>query len=201
MTAINLPVATGIVTSRFGLETNTQSFTSPFTKAVQRVSLGGSRWAWTASLPAMTRAQAAAWKSFFDQLEGAAGTFYGFDPDCIVPRGQALGTPLVNGGSQTGSSLIIDGCTANTTFLKAGDYFSVNGEYKRMTADALVDGSGNATLHFKPALRASPANNAVITVDRPTCTMALVDDMQAMWECNVSGVYQPKTFAAIEVFS
>ena len=198
---ISMPTSPGFVTSRFGLETNTQSFTSPFTKAVQRVALGGSRWTMTLSLPAMKRDKAAAWKAFFDLLDGGAGTFYGYDPDCVVPRGQALGNPLVNGAVQTGSSLIIDGCTANTTFLKAGDYFAVNGELKRMTSDALVNGSGQTTLNFKPALRNSPVDNAVITVDRPTCTMALVDDMQAMWECDVRGIYQPKTFAAIEVFS
>jgi hypothetical protein len=198
---INLPISPGFTNSRFGLETNTQSFTSPFTRAVQRVSLGGARWSWSVSLPAMNRDRAAPWKAFFDLLEGAANTFYGFDPDGVVPRGKALGNPLVNGASQTGSSLVIDGCTPNTTFLKAGDYFTVNTEYKRLTQDAIADGSGNATLTFKPALRNSPLDNAVITVDRPKCIMALVDDGQAIWECNVMGIYQPKTFAAIEVFS
>ncbi len=196
-----MPTRPGFVTSRFGLETNTQSFVSPFTRAVQRVALGGARWTMTVTLPPMKRDTAAAWKAFFDQLEGAAGTFYGYDPDCVVPRGQALGTPRVNGSGQTGSSLAIDGCTPGTTFLRTGDYFAVNGEYKRATADAVVDGSGNATLRFKPALRNSPADNAAVTVNRPACTMALADDQQSVWECDVKGVYQPKTFSAVEVFS
>ncbi len=198
---IEMPQRPGIVTSRFGLETNTQSFTSPFTKAVQSVSLAGARWVSTFSLPAMKRDRAAEWKSFFDRLEGAANPFYGFDPDNIVPRGQALGNPLVKGGSQTGSTLDIDGCTPNTVFLRVGDYFEVNGEYKRVTTDAIVDGSGEVTLQFKPALRYSPLNNAVITVDRPKCVMKLIDDQQAIWECDVVGIYQPKTFSAIEFFS
>jgi hypothetical protein len=198
---IDMPTTPGFTTCRFGLETNTQTFTSPLTKNVQRMLLGGARWAATYSLPAMTRDKAAAWKAFFDLLEGSANTFNAFDPDCKTPRGAGTGTPLVNGGSQTGSALTIDGCTHGIVFLKAGDYFSVNGELKRMTSDATADGSGNATLNFKPALRNSPADNAAITVQKPTCTMILADDMQAMWECNVTGIYQPKTFTAFEVFS
>ena len=31
--------------------------------------------------------------------------------------------------------------------------------------------------------------------------MILADDMQAIWECNVNGIYQPKSFNAFEVFS
>ncbi|HYH64138.1 MAG TPA: hypothetical protein VD866_05525 [Urbifossiella sp.] len=201
MTAIDLPTLTGFTTSRFGLETNTQTFTSPLTKATQRMVLGGARWTWTFSLPAMKRDKAAVWKAFIDQLEGQGNKFNAFDPDCTTPRGTATGTPLVKNDSQTGSSLTTDGWTAGITALKAGDYFSVNGELKRMTADAVADGSGNATLTFKPALRNSPADNAPLTVQRPTCTMILADDMQGMWECNAQGVYQPKTFTAFEVFT
>lgn len=192
---------TGFVTSRFGLETNTQSFTSPFTKAVQRVSLGGSRWTLTLTLPTLKRDRVAHWKSFFDQLEGAAGTFYGFDPDNVIPRGTAGGTPLVNGASQAGSSLNIDGCTASALFLRSGDYFSVNGEFKRLIADATANGSGQVAINFKPALRNSPLDNTPIIIDKPTVVMTLVDDQQAIWECDVVGNYQPKTFSAIEVFS
>jgi hypothetical protein len=31
--------------------------------------------------------------------------------------------------------------------------------------------------------------------------MALTDDQQAQWECDKNGIYQPKTFTAMEVFS
>lgn len=199
---IDLPSYPGFTTCRFGLETNTQTFTSPLTKATQRVLLGGARWNGNYSLPAMNRAQAAAWKAVFLQLEGMANTFNAYDPDCKAPRGSAGGTPLVNGANQTGSTLTIDGCTANIVgWLKAGDYFSVNGELKMLTQDATTNGSGQTTLNFKPALRNSPTDNAAIVTDRPTCTMILTDDMQAIWECDKNGIYQPKSFSAYEVFS
>jgi hypothetical protein len=196
-----MPSVPGFTTCRFWLETNTQTFTSPLTKAVQRMVLGGSRWNASYSLPAMKAEQAGAWRAFFLLLEGSANTFTAFDPDRKAPRGTATGTPLVNGGSQTGSALISDGWTASVTVLKAGDYLAVNGELKLVTADVISDGSGNATISFKPALRTSPADNAPITVQKASCTMILSDDMQATWDCDKNGIYQPKTFAAFEVFS
>lgn len=201
---IALPTVPGFnfVSSRFGLETNTQTFTSPFTKAVQRVALGGARWTASYSLPSMFRDQASVWQAFFLQLEGAANTFYGYDPDAVKPRGQAGGIPLVNGAGQTGSTLTIDGATANIlNWLLPGDYLSVNGEMKMVTAPVNTNGSGQATIPFKPAIRNSPPDNTPVVLDKPTCTMALVDDQQAIWECNANGVYQPKSFSAIEVFS
>ena len=199
--AISMPSYPNFTTCRFFIETNTQRFESPLTKTVQRVLLGGSRWNATYSLPAMNRLRAANWLAFFMLLEGSANTFNAFDPDKKTPRGVATGTPLVNTASQTGSSLITDGWTASKTVLKAGDMFSVNSELKMVTADCLSDGSGNATISFKPALRSSPADNAPITTTQPTCTMILSDDMQAAWDCDKNGIYQPKTFTAIEVFS
>lgn len=202
MTAIDLPASPSLVSSRFGLESNSQVFESPLTKATQRALLGGGRWMLTGTLPAMTRAQAAPWKAFFMKLEGRVNTFNGYDPDCRSPRGNIVGsTPLVDGGSQTGSTLVTDGWAASTTVLKEGDYFSVNSELKMVTADATTNGSGQVTISFKPALRSSPSNNAALTVENATCTMILIDDMQAIWECNANGIYLPKTFSAIEVFS
>jgi len=200
---LTMPSTPGFIRPRFGLQTNTQRFESPLTKNVQRILLSGGRWVLSASLPAMNRQQMAPWQSFFLQLEGGVNTFYGFDPDGKTPRGAATGTPLVNGASQTGSSLIIDGCTANVTnWMMAGDYFSVNGQLVMVTANANTNGSGQTTLNFKPALRSSPADNAPLTVQNATCTMILSDDMQAMWEgrSNREGFYESITFSAIEVF-
>ena len=200
--AIDMPFPARFRASSFGLETNTQTFTSPFNKETQRYLLGGARWKASFTLPRMDRDQQAAWRSFFDRLEGSYGTFNAYDPDYYgKPRGNPSGTPLVNGASQTGSSLITDGWTASTTILKIGDYFTVNGELKRVTADATSDGSGNATLSFKPALRNSPGDNAALTVRTATCLMVLADDMQAMWDTDERGISAEKVFSAIEVFS
>ena len=71
------------------------------------------------------------------------------------------GTVLVNGGSQTGSTLAIDGLTAAP---QAGDTFTVAGIAKvyTVTADATVS-SGESTININPALASSPADNAAVT--------------------------------------
>jgi hypothetical protein len=99
------------------------------------------------------------------------------------------GTPLVNGASQSGSSLITDGWTAAAAArLKKGDIFTIagvnavnpqtrssTGQLRQfvVTADVSSDGSGNATIAIFPAITASgafqtvdaaPADNAALTV-------------------------------------
>ena len=71
------------------------------------------------------------------------------------------GTTLVNGASQTGSSLIVDGLTAAP---QAQDQFTIAGVAKiyTVTATATVS-SGGSTLSIDPALASSPADDAAIT--------------------------------------
>lgn len=74
----------------------------------------------------------------------------------------SYGTVLVNGGSQTGTSLIIDGLTAVP---QIGDTFTIAGVEKIYTVTALPTvTSGGATLTISPALASSPADNAVVTL-------------------------------------
>ena len=71
------------------------------------------------------------------------------------------GTPLVNGASQTGSTLAIDGLL---TAPQQGDAFKIAGVnlVYTVTANATVT-SGGTTLAINPALASSPADDAVIT--------------------------------------
>lgn len=73
----------------------------------------------------------------------------------------SYGTVLVDGGSQTGTSLDVDGLDATP---QVGDTFSVSGIEKVYTITAAVTvTSGSATLTITPALDSSPADNAPIT--------------------------------------
>jgi hypothetical protein len=98
------------------------------------------------------------------------------------------GTPLINGASQSGSSLVTDGWSLSTAVLKEGDVFTIAGVYainpqnRESTgalqqfvvgADVSSDGSGNATISISPAITtsgayqtvsAAPADGAAITV-------------------------------------
>ena len=99
------------------------------------------------------------------------------------------GTPLTNGASQSGSSLITDGWTATSTTLPAGTVFTISGVYAvnaetkaslgylkqfTVTAASVTDGSGNSTLAISPEIIATtdprqnvsalPADGATIAV-------------------------------------
>ncbi len=105
----------------------------------------------------------------------------------VHDNGGVAGTPLVNGANQTGSSLVTDGWTANTT-IKKGTIFTISGVYAVhpetknsyrflqqfvVTSDVTADASGNATIPISPSITTSgayqnvsgsPADNATITV-------------------------------------
>jgi len=73
----------------------------------------------------------------------------------------SYGTVLVNGATQTGASLIVDGLTG---IPQAGDTFTIAGVelvYTVLSAPTVT--SGGATLSISPSLDSSPADNAAIT--------------------------------------
>lgn len=202
MTTLNLPSSISIRTSNFGLQGNTQVHESPLSGETQRIENTGLRWFGTFTLSANNRAKMAEVQAFLVKLRGQYNSFYAYDPDAKTARGSAgttPGTPLVNAGSQTGTSLNIDGATASATgYLLPGDYFTVNNELKMITEQIDTNGSGEATLVFEPPLRNSPSDNATITLATPKCIMMMIDDKQAQWDANQFGVYNI-TFSAIEV--
>jgi P22 coat protein - gene protein 5 len=120
----------------------------------------------------------------------ALGYKWSMDQNVINHTAGALGgTPLVNGASQTGNSLITNGWTAaalqrlnvGDTFTLAG-VFSVNPQSRQstgilqdfvVTANGSSDGAGNMTISISPAINptgqfqnvtASPASGAALTI-------------------------------------
>ena len=102
---------------------------SPFTLAQQVVRHAGARWSATISIPPVKRSDSEYWNSFLLRLRGQFGTFLLGDPNAATPRGSAssaAGTPVVNGASQTGNELNIDGLPASAVgYLLAGDYIQL----------------------------------------------------------------------------
>jgi len=194
---LSLPATPLFASARFSLSANTTVFTSPLSGVESVLERPGAKWAAEFTLPAMLRAQAAAWTAFFASLRGRRGTFYGYDPAATTPRGIATGTPLVKGASQTGNALATDGWTTSQTgILLAGDYIGVNSRLHMVVEAANSDGSGNATLAIEPALRESPADNAAITVSAPMVSMRLAS-AQVGWDVDTA-LFYGFSFAAIE---
>lgn len=134
--------------------------------------IGGQYFKISAQYPNMTREQFAPIMAFMMKQRGSYDTFTFTPPVVSKPQGVNPGTPLVNGASQTGRSIITDGwgTGAVLTVLKAGDFFKFTNHTKvyQVTDDVTCDTSGNATINFEPELQTSPSNNeALVTDDVP----------------------------------
>jgi hypothetical protein len=136
---------------------------SAFGGSTQRINRLGSRWAFEVELPPMTAANALAWTDLL--VEADTGILELPEPGITIG---SPGTPLVNGASQTGSSLITDGWTAGYVIPK-GKWLSVSVSsllyLYQTTASTTASGGGAATLPIRPLLRASPADNAALNVN------------------------------------
>lgn len=199
MTTYAIPTTVGFSSVEFGLENNNQVFQSPLSNSIQVSELTGARWYATFNLPPMKKDNALEYIGFLQRLQGRVHSFSAYDPNHRLPSGTIAGsTLLVNGASQTGTSLILDGGANSTLVLKAGDFFSVNNELKMVTANATTDSSGDVTVNFVPSLRTSPSNDASITTTNPVCTMKLTGD-STTYSINTSSIYGI-SFSGVEVF-
>lgn len=142
---------------------------SPFSLSQQVQRHPGQAWGASITLPPMEQTVAEQWVAWLLSLNGREGTFLMGDPVQLTHRGVGGGTPLVNGGSQTGNTLAIDGCPTSTTgWLLAGDMIQLGSgsstRLHKVLTQADTDGSGEVTLDIWPRLRESPANNAAVTI-------------------------------------
>ena len=198
---LTLPSHTGIrnITLR---AVNTVGLTqSPFTYAHQAVAHSGQRWEVDVTLPAMNRADAEQWVAFLVSLRGRFGTFTLGDPVGASPRGSAGGTPLVNGASQIGGTLAIDGCTASQTgWLKAGDYIQLgtagSATLHKVLADVDSNGSGQVAVDIWPYIRTAPSDNASVTLTNTVGRFRLASNTQN-WSIRDTALYGI-TFGGVE---
>lgn len=95
--------------------------------------------------------------------------------------GTGAGTPVVDGASQSGTTLVTDGWTASSGVLKAGDCFTIAGltVLFRATADvtSAASPSSDTSITITPPIVAgsSPANDAAITTTGTSITAVIVD--------------------------
>lgn len=161
----------------WGLQSNTETFSSPLNRSVQTVERPGARWKVSLEFPPMDSAQTGRLQAFLAALGGMAGRF------TLWPHGRpgaSLYSPLVNGMMTDFKSLPTKSWPVSTLVLRAGDYLAVGGELKIVTADVTSDASGLATVPVAPAFRNAPSNNAAITLNKPRATMMLTTDEYAV---------------------
>ncbi len=198
---LTLPSHTGIQNITLRAVNTVGMSMSPFTYQQQAVAHAGQRWEVDVTLPSMARADAEQWVAFLVSLRGRLGTFTLGDPVSATPRGSAGGTPLVNGASQTGGVLNIDGCTASQTgWLKAGDYIQLgtagSATLHKVLKDADSNGSGQVSLDLWPYIRTAPANDATVVVTNTVGRFRLASNEQN-WNINEASIYG-LTFGGVE---
>lgn len=178
MTTLSWPSLTAEPTrTEWWLETLTQEHRSPLTGATQTQELLGARWATRVEYHNTSVGDARLLWAFLAQMRGRSGRVY--VPNFGRPRrhGVGGGTPVVDGGSQSGSTLAISGGPLSTSgWLLPGDMIGFGGVMHMVTASTATDGSGDASVAIAPPLRSSPSNGATITLVRPTVTMMLASD-------------------------
>jgi len=198
---LTLPSHTGIRNITLRAVNTVGMSMSPFTYQQQAVAHAGQRWEVDVTLPAMNRADAEQWVAFLVSLRGRFGTFTLGDPVGASPRGSAGGTPLVNGASQIGGTLNIDGCTASQTgWLKAGDYIQLGSgggaTLHKVLADVDSNGSGQVAADIWPYIRTAPSDNATVVVTNTVGRFRLASDEQN-WSIRETALYGI-TFGGVE---
>ena len=100
----------------------------------------------------------------------------------LTKNGIGTGTVLVNGGSQTGGTLVTNGWTGGVTVnaVRAGDVVKIAGDNAvyMVDTDADADLSGNLTMNITPPLRVSPANAAAVTISGVTFRATIMSRSQ-----------------------
>ena len=174
MAIITLPNLNRWSTARWGISTNDtaqetmngieQIVQGPPPKRVYQITLMG-----------LNKTERRLWGLALEQMTSLGNIFIAPPPDFEGPASDYSGpNPLVFGSSQLGSSVNVDGASNSTEILKAGDYFTINKEVKRSTADVTTSGTGTATIPFTPAFRTAPLDNEPVVIDAPKVELRFV---------------------------
>lgn len=199
---LTLPSHTGIRSVSLRATNAVAYDRSPFTFAGQAQASAGQMWEADVSLPPMKRADAEVWIAWLTSLRGQYGTFLMGDPSAATARGTLGGTPLVNGASQTGATLNIDGATADVTnWLRAGDYIQLgaasSATLHKVLEDVSTDGSGQATLTLWPHIRTAPTDNSTVVTSNAVGNFRLSSN-SSEWSISEASIYGIN-FSAMEV--
>jgi hypothetical protein len=201
----DLPTVTGISSITLRAVNQTAMTSSPFTYKQQIHNHSGQCWEAEVQLPVMKYEKAEEWTAWLLSLNGRAGTFLMGDPNRATPRGSASsapGSPAINGASQTGSSIAIDGLPASATgYLKAGDYVQFGSASTATLHKVLTqidtNASGQATLDIWPNVVSASADGSTVVVTNARGRWRLNSGQQD-WSIDNSSLYGI-TFAAVQV--
>jgi hypothetical protein len=155
---------------------------------VQRIERMGNRWRLSVTMPPLlTDALKRHWLSALvrGKQEGAKMEFplMGFAPG-------STGSPTVNGGSQSGRSLLIENALPNLV-VRDGQFFSIETDgqhYLYMNiGQTILNASGAGTLTIEPMLRVPPADGDDIHLAKPMIEGFIKGDEQ-VWNISLGNI-------------
>ena len=183
MTTFAFPSITP-ATNTFELVSNTRTYQSPLTNAVQTSSRKGSLWKASLQFNNLSGDDRKVMQAFLVKLNGQQHRFTLQDHSHTL-RGAGGGTLRVNGATQSGTTLVCDGATASVNnYLRAGDYISFNNELHMVVVDANSDASGNVSLSIAPPIRKTPADNTIVDYTVPVVGVFMLSG-PASWNTTI----------------
>ena len=189
---LTFPTVSGIQTQRFSLVRTVAVSSSPFTGQDQVFQHEGEFWTTQIKFPPMLKDKAAVIIGFLLQLRGRRGTFKLGDQDRKTIQGVATGTIRVNGASQTGNQVALDGFANSTNnVFKAGDYIQIGSFLYMVTEDVNSNSSGEANVKIEPSLRQgieTIADDATVTYSNTT-TLFRLDSNETGWDTDQVSKY------------
>jgi hypothetical protein len=173
-------------------------FTSPLAGTFQDIVRPGARWRCEMSWKTLNYDDSQALMAWSAQM-AKGGVRTALPNYAYKARGSLAGTPLVNGGSQVGNTLLTKGWTASAaSVLKPGDLFQItNGTLHQLvmvtgTANINADGSGDASVPIESSLRFSPTDASALVVSAPPAYFAFAKP-------SATAAYTPPRFASMSL--
>lgn len=148
-----------------GLLSSSNILSSAVNSDEQEIRRKGSRYALTYRMPVMTYVQSMDWDDLMSEGDLVRMPVHqpGFGTG-------APGAPRVNGASQSGTALVVDGLTPQYVIRK-GQFVSIATAGQlflyRVKSEVVANSSGQATLSLRTMLRRPPADNDVIEIAQP----------------------------------
>lgn len=157
-------------------------------------SKGSQRWAFKLSFGQCSRSEIAPLIAFAIAQRGQFGSFT-FSPPVVGSRSAGAGYPVVRASTAAGRSVPVHGVGAGALIAKAGDYvkFANGSKVYMLTADAVANASGQASLSIEPALYAGVSVGEAVILDSVPFNVAFASDqhetpIEALvfgWDCEL----------------
>ena len=191
-------------TSSWELVTNTKSFSSPLTGAVQTTIRKGSYWRVTMTFNNLSGNDRSIMQAYLAKLNGKLHRMLLHDHS-FTRRGTGTDTGLVAAASQTGTSLACTGAPASyNNYAYAGDYIRVNNELHMIVNDSAnseadnydTNASGNVTFTISPPIRTTTSAGDPVDLVVPVSGVFMLDS-QTSWDTR-PGIVSNFTIEAFE---